>query len=91
MARNAKNTRMCAGCMKRASKEELLCVKRQNDNAFVIDTDSALDGRGAYLCYNAICLERAIKRKAFQRSFKCSLPEEVTENIRQIINSEARE
>ncbi len=83
MARNAKNTRMCAGCMKRADKTELVCVRKIREGEFSVGESGKSGGRSVYVCPQEKCLERAIKRKAFSRNFKCEVPADDIEKIRE--------
>ena len=38
-------------------------------------------GRGAYICPDSKCLDKAIKNKGLERSFKQAVPKEVYENL----------
>ena len=46
-----------------------------------LDLTGKKNGRGAYICRTAACFEAARKRKAFERSLKCKIPEEVYERL----------
>ena len=39
------------------------------------------NGRGAYICLNQACLEKAKKTKALERSLKTEIPEEIYQTI----------
>ncbi len=41
------------------------------------------NGRGAYLCPSGECLERAIKSKGLERSFKQAIPSEVYDELKE--------
>lgn len=69
--------RMCAGCMERKTKKELVRVVRGTDGDISLDLTGKKSGRGAYVCPSAACLRLARKKKAFERSFKCAIPDEV--------------
>jgi len=87
MARKAKNTRMCSGCMARREKSELASVCK-NEKGFFFGFDSQSEkGRSVYICKNADCLEKSIKKKSFSRSFKCELPPEFYGDLREFFNS----
>lgn len=51
------------------------------DDRFVVDTGGKLPGRGAYLCASLPCLETAVKRKAFDRAFRQSVPREAVAEL----------
>ena len=42
-----------------------------------------IKGRGAYICPNLECLEKAKKSKGLERSFKTPVPAEVYEKLRE--------
>lgn len=51
-------------------QEELVRFVRAPDGAVLVDYRHKLPGRGAYLCLNRQCLERAVSRRQFDRAFK---------------------
>ena len=90
MARNPKNTRMCAGCRTRCDKSQLVRVARSADG---IRLNMALDhtgGRSVYICPSLKCLDSAIKRKSFARSFKCEIEPELYTMLEEYIKSSDR-
>jgi len=74
--------RRCMGCMEMKSKKELIRVVHNNENEFFLDATGKKNGRGAYVCKNAACLEKAIKNKGLERSFACAAPPEITETLK---------
>jgi len=64
------------------SKKELLRVVRNDAGEFSLDFTGKKAGRGAYVCPNLSCLEKAHKSKGLERSFKQPVPAEVYENMR---------
>jgi predicted RNA-binding protein YlxR (DUF448 family) len=42
-----------------------------------LDVTGRKNGRGAYVCKCQECLQKAIKSKGLERSFKMSIPKEV--------------
>lgn len=88
MARNEKNTRMCASCRTRADRSKLVRICRKKDGEFVVEsTQERCEGRGMYLCPNIKCLEGAIKRKSFSRNLRCEIPDSLTEKIESFVKS----
>ena len=51
---------------------------------FVDETGKA-EGRGAYICDDIKCLEKAIKTKRLERVFETKINEELYENLRGVI------
>lgn len=73
--------RMCVGCREMKPKKELLRVVRSPEGAVSIDPTGRKPGRGAYVCFSAECLKRAIKQKQLERAFASPLGEEVSASL----------
>ena len=73
--------RKCVGCQEMKSKKEMIRVLKTSEEEFVLDATGKKNGRGAYLCHSKECLEKAIKTKGLERSFKQSIPKEVYEKL----------
>ena len=69
--------RQCVGCRERKSKREMIRVVRETDGNVRLDFSGKLNGRGAYLCPDPQCLQKAIKSKALDRNLEVTIPEEV--------------
>ena len=69
---------MCVSCRQMKQKNELLRVVKTTDG-FQIDESGKIDGRGAYICKSCDCVKKAIKTKAFNKSFKSAVPTEIYE------------
>ena len=52
-----------------------------------IDRTGKANGRGAYICDNIECLEKAIKSKKIEKSFKMSIDENIYQKLRELINN----
>ena len=76
-------TRRCIGCMESKPKKDLIRIVVFEEDSVRIDLSGKANGRGAYLCPNPECIEKAKKKKAFARNLSIS----VTDNdIKQIEN-----
>ncbi|MDR0854381.1 MAG: YlxR family protein [Clostridiales Family XIII bacterium] len=73
--------RKCIGCNTSFDKRELIRLANA-DGIAVIDGEGNLSGRGAYLCKDMDCLEKAIKRKAFARAMGVNMTTENAESLR---------
>lgn len=58
-------------------KKELVRIVRTPEGTLQLDLTGRMNGRGAYVCRDAACLDKALKRKALQRSLK----EEISEDV----------
>jgi len=81
--------RSCLGCREVRPKNELLRFVLDPEGTLFPDIARKLPGRGSYTCFNRGCLEAAVKRKQFNRSFKGEvrlLPEaELLELVRKVM------
>lgn len=75
--------RMCTGCQEMKNKKELVRVIRTENDEVLIDLTGKKNGRGAYICRNADCLERAQKSKGLERSLKTAISREVYDSLRE--------
>ncbi|MBS6609987.1 MULTISPECIES: RNase P modulator RnpM [Peptoniphilus] len=73
--------RTCIGCREQKPKKDLIRVVKDKENKIFIDKTGKANGRGAYLCNDKNCLEKAIKSKALNRAFTTEISEEVYENL----------
>ncbi len=78
--------RKCLGCNEMKPKKELIRVVRNQEGAINIDLKGKAPGRGAYLCRQRECFEKAKKTKAFNRAFQCNVADEIYENLIQEID-----
>lgn len=74
--------RKCVGCQEMKSKKELIRIIHTADDEFLLDATGKKNGRGAYVCHSRECLEKAVKSKGLERSFKQSIPKEVYETLK---------
>ena len=72
--------RQCVGCGEMKAKKELIRVIK-NDEGVFLDASGRKNGRGAYICADTDCLEKARKSKGLERSLKVAIPDEVYENL----------
>lgn len=68
--------RTCIGCATSKPKKELIRIVLSPEGNILVDRTGRANGRGAYLCDDPACLQKAVKRKALNRAFRTSVPEE---------------
>ncbi|MBQ6381798.1 MAG: YlxR family protein [Clostridia bacterium] len=78
--------RLCLGCNVSKDKRELIRVVKTKQGEIFLDKTGKANGRGAYICNNARCLEKAIKTKRIARSLSTEIPEEIYQSLRQAID-----
>lgn len=75
--------RKCTGCQEMKDKRQLIRVVRTKEGDISIDRTGKKNGRGAYICPSTECLEKAIKNKGLERSFKVNIPSEVYDSLKE--------
>lgn len=78
--------RTCIGCNEIRSKKELIRIVKNKEGQIFIDKTGKANGRGAYICDNIECLEKAIKTKRLERNFETQICEDIYNELRQTIN-----
>ena len=78
--------RMCVGCREMKPKKELLRAVRSPEGLVSLDTTGKKPGRGAYCCFNAECLRRALKQGQLDRQLEVKLSAEVNAQLTQTMN-----
>ena len=78
--------RTCMGCNQKKDKKDLIRIVKNKENEINIDKTGKMEGRGAYICDNIECLEKAIKNKKIEKSFKMNIDESVYANLRGVIS-----
>ena len=73
--------RTCIVTHDKCVKKDLLRVVRCPDGTVKVDLTGKMNGRGAYICPKSSCLEKAIKSRGLERSFKMPIPKEVYEML----------
>mgnify|MGYP003294567187 CR=1 FL=1 len=77
--------RTCIACRSTKDKGLLIRIVKDKNNNFSVDKLGKLNGRGAYICNSNECLEKAIKTRALNRTFKCEINNSVYETIKEEI------
>jgi len=72
--------RKCVGCGARRDKIELLRVVN-NKGDILIDPGERITGRGAYLCPNMDCLDKAVESNSLKESLRIDISDEIYDKI----------
>lgn len=65
--------RRCVGCGEHFPKGTLIRVVRSPEGAFSLDFGGRAPGRGAYLCKNRACLQKAQKTRRLEAAFSSAI------------------
>lgn len=82
--------RKCIGCQERKVKKDLIRIVRSPEGEFSLDTTGKKQGRGAYICPDKECLEKALKNRGLERSFKMGIKDELKEKLREQVITRAK-
>jgi predicted RNA-binding protein YlxR (DUF448 family) len=69
--------RRCLGCMTSFPKKELVRIVRLPDGSVELDLTGKKSGRGAYICPDKSCFQKARKAKRLERALEAQIPESV--------------
>ena len=75
--------RQCVGCYEMKSKKEMIRILKTADEGVIIDTTGRKNGRGAYICPDSECLEKAIKSKGIEKSLKIAISNDVYDSLKE--------
>jgi len=64
-------------------KKELIRVVKNKENEISIDFTGKKPGRGAYICHDVSCFEKARKSKGLERAFESSIDDSIYEMLKQ--------
>ena len=81
--------RQCLGCNEHKPKAELIRVVRSPEGEISLDTRGKKSGRGAYICHNVKCLNKARKSKRIERALECEIPEEIYDAMEAELSEDA--
>lgn len=80
--------RKCIGCNQMLEKRTLIRIVRNKEGQVSLDKTSKAPGRGAYLCNNIECFNKAQKSRAIERGLKQKIDIEIYEGIGKQITNE---
>jgi predicted RNA-binding protein YlxR (DUF448 family) len=72
-------------CRTQKNKNELLRIVKNKDNIIKVDETGKQSGRGAYICYNIECLEKAKKTKRLEKALELKIEDEIYEQMKNVI------
>ena len=75
--------RQCVGCREMKNKRDLIRVVRSPEGEISLDFKGKKPGRGAYVCPDSACLQKARKSRALERAFETAIPPEVYDQLEQ--------
>ena len=83
--KNKKETRTCIGCRKKKEKYDLIRIVKDINGEITVDLSGKMKGRGAYICKNEECFNKAIKYNRIKTALKTNVENKVNEELRGVI------
>ncbi len=81
MANKPAKMRMCISCRAAKPQNEMIRIVRTPSGEAMVDAVGRMDGRGAYLCKNKACIEKAQLQRRTERALSCRVPAEIYEQL----------
>ena len=75
--------RMCVVCRDRSAKRTLTRIVRSPDGAVTVDLTGKLNGRGAYLCDDKSCWDKALAGDVLGKALKTTIDEQTKSELRE--------
>ncbi|MFO8192305.1 MAG: YlxR family protein [Bacillota bacterium] len=73
--------RVCIGCQEKKPKKELVRIVRTPNGEVMLDSTGKKAGRGAYICPQEVCLNKAIKARRLERNLQTKISDELVKEI----------
>ena len=73
--------RQCIGCGEMKNKKEMIRILKTEAEGVVLDATGRKNGRGAYVCPNRECFQKAVKSRGLERAFKMPISKEIYESL----------
>jgi hypothetical protein len=73
---------MCVACREHDTKRGLIRIVRTPEGAVALDPTGRRNGRGAYLCHQYACWERALRVGLLARALNTTIDEETVVALR---------
>jgi len=80
--------RMCTGCGEHKQKRELIRVVKSPEGEISLDLTGRKPGRGAYICPQLECLQKARKARRLEKAFSCQIPDSVYDAMEEELKNE---
>ena len=74
--------RMCVACREMKPKNELIRIVKNNEGVVAADLTGKSNGRGAYICRDIECMEKARKQKGLERALETKISAEIYDAIK---------
>ncbi len=80
--------RKCIGCSQMVDKRQLVRIVRNKEGEISLDLTGKKPGRGAYICQNVECLNKAQKARRLEKAFSAQIDAAIYDALRKEIADE---
>nr|WP_316624380.1 YlxR family protein [uncultured Ruminococcus sp.] len=74
--------RKCIGCGEMKDKRTLVRIVRNKEGEISVDLKGKKPGRGAYICRDIACLDKAQKARRLERAFSAQIEPDIYDAMR---------
>ena len=79
-----KPQRTCIGCNVQKDKNDFVRIVKSKEGNITIDKTGKASGRGAYMCHNVDCFNKAKKSKKIEKVFETQLTEDIYNELEEM-------
>lgn len=72
---------MCLGCSQMKPKKELIRVVKNKEGEISLDNTGKKPGRGAYVCLDKTCFEKAKKARRLEKAFQTKIEDSLYDSL----------
>ncbi len=76
---------MCVACRENIEKKKLIRVVKISDTELTIDETGKVNGRGAYICPEIECLDKAQKINSLGRALGVKMTDKLYNELKRVI------
>jgi uncharacterized protein len=76
---------MCIACRENIEKRKLIRVVKVSENELKVDETGKANGRGAYICPEIDCLDKAKKINSFSRALDVPMSDNLYNELKRVI------
>jgi len=77
--------RLCVVCRQSKEKKDLIRIVKAEDGKLLVDETGRMPGRGAYLCAEDDCIDKAYHTKVLMKSLRTGLDEDSYAALKRIV------
>ena len=84
-------SRTCIGCGEVHDKKTMIRIVKDLQGIIKADDTGRANGRGAYICLNEDCLEKAVKKQALNKAFNMQVSKDTVSEVSEYIRKRLAE